>query len=69
MPEDDDEIYDVSVRDFDDVTELRLPESALAGAESQFRLHDAEANTLLYVTEDDDGVSVGVRDASAYADG
>ena len=64
--DDDNERYDVSREEFDDVTELLLPESS--STDSQLRLHDAEANTLLYVTESRDNISVNVRDDSAFTD-
>ncbi|EMA13997.1 MULTISPECIES: hypothetical protein [Haloarcula] len=63
----DDERYDASQQEFDDVSELLLPESS--SVDSQLRLHDAEANTLLYVTESSEGISVNVRDDSAFTDG
>ncbi|GGK85115.1 hypothetical protein [Haloarcula sebkhae] len=64
--DDDDERYDVSRQEFDSVSELLLPESS--SVDSQLRLHDSEANTVLYVTESSDGISVNVRDDSAFTD-
>jgi hypothetical protein len=69
MSDDDKELYDITVTTFDDVTQIRHPTSDDQD-EDYFRLHDAEANTLVYTTRDgtDDSLTIALRDATDYAE-
>jgi hypothetical protein len=63
----DDDTYDVTVAQFDDVTEFEAS-SVRGEGTSYLRLHDEAANTLLYVTTegrgDSESVTLAVRDAT-----
>jgi hypothetical protein len=67
----DDDVYDVSIETFDEVTEFKRPESVVGTGGEYLRLYDEETNTLLYwsieSTGNDRTVAMSVRDASDYA--
>jgi hypothetical protein len=66
----DDDLYDITVTTFDDVTRFRHPTSDNQD-EDYFRLYDAEAETLVYTTTAENGadetVGMALRDAADYA--
>lgn len=67
MATDNDDLYDVPIAAFDDVTELRTPESIEPDQGNYLRMYDAAANTLVYTTTETDGEPVvALHDAADY---
>lgn len=67
----DDEVYDITVRKFEDVTAFRNPESNGANRgfdDHYYRMYDEEADTLIYATAEgkahDRSVTMALRDGT-----
>lgn len=64
-----DDVYDVTIATFDDVTAFRNPRSGEGSANDYYyRLYDEEADTLIYATTEGDvdhkSVTMALRDGS-----